>query len=159
LSEVLRVMRDNDPTSTAPSSDARYDALRSMMRDERNFQGQVFGWFLGLNGFLFAALGFSWQQAPDLVYVLGALGLLGAASWSSSTFVTSRAMMALTDRAETSTRERDAERPWVSQEDMRAVVPLPWQYWVAVRFFYPTRFLPILLGLAWAAVIVVRVTT
>jgi hypothetical protein len=41
----------------------------------------VFTSFLALKDFLFAALGFSWTAAPDLVHVLGGLGLIAALIW------------------------------------------------------------------------------
>ena len=64
--------------------------LRTQTEAERKYQGDFFGWFLALNGLLFAALGFPWKDAPDLVYVLAALGLLRATSWWVGSEITAR---------------------------------------------------------------------
>jgi hypothetical protein len=51
-----------------------------MIQHEDTLRDQRLGWFLTLNGFLFAALGFAWNSSPALAYILGALGIFIALS-------------------------------------------------------------------------------
>jgi hypothetical protein len=146
-------MTEDEVRSTDRSSHDRYLALRSMIESERNFQNQVFTWFLGLNGFLFAALGFSWKASPDLVYVFGVLGIFTAMSWWVSSRVSMFAQRAI--REVGSREELEADLPLVALSGGMLYGPLRWAY----LYLSPLRAVPILLGLAWTGVIVVRIAT
>jgi hypothetical protein len=54
--------------------------IRTMIQHEDTLRDQRLGWFLTLNGFLFAALGFAWNSSPALAYILGVLGVFIALS-------------------------------------------------------------------------------
>jgi hypothetical protein len=56
--------------------------IRGMIEHEDQLRDQRLGWLFALNGFLFAALGFAWQESDStpLVVVLAGVGVLIALS-------------------------------------------------------------------------------
>jgi hypothetical protein len=66
--------------STQLETDDLSQVIRTMIQHEDTLRDQRLGWFLTLNGFLFAALGFAWSSSRALAYILGVLGIFVALS-------------------------------------------------------------------------------
>ena len=66
--------------STQLETDDLRQVIRTMIQHEDTLRDQRLGWFLTLNGFLFAALGFAWNSSRALAYILGVLGIFIALS-------------------------------------------------------------------------------
>jgi hypothetical protein len=138
-----------DRRKAAPSDKAEAETLRLLIHEENQIRNQAFTWFIALNGFLFAALGFAWSKSTDIVYVLGALGVVSAVSWAAHTVVQDLAIRNLRSKVPTS------EVPPVGMTTADLEQMGHWYYRV-LPHLYPWRVMPRLLGAAWVAVIVVR---
>jgi hypothetical protein len=136
-----------------PDLERSYDVHLARLESERKHQNDVFGWFLGLNGFLFAALGFAWKDAPALIFVIGALGLVSAASWWVGSWLTALQMRKLRYKMIDGAAP-DEKDPWLL---VSADIPPSMQ--LLTQYLQPTTALPVLLGLAWAAVIIIGIAT
>jgi hypothetical protein len=134
----------------ALSAAERSAIARGLVAEENDIRNQVFTWFLTLNGFLFAALAFAWSSAPDLVYVLAALGALASLSWTAHTVVQRLAIARVRDGADVGDPAAG-----MTSATLRSM-GLPYSL---LPYLYPWRFLPPLLGAAWIAVVVVRIAT
>jgi hypothetical protein len=96
------------------SSDAR-KLLRQMVQHEDELRNQRLGYFLTLNGFLFAGLGFAWKSADAkaLVTVLALLGFAISLSAFASMNLSTAAIKYLRDRdpASQDPASQDPARP------------------------------------------------
>jgi hypothetical protein len=130
------------------------DVVRSMIQHENTLRDQRLGWCLALNGFLFTALSFAWDQsdASPVTYVLCLVGLSTAGATAASMQASNLAIRRL---RRWHTEHSTGDGPPVvglASEDLRryGLVGL------LVQVFYPWRVLPLALGAAWLAVGLLR---
>lgn len=128
------------------------EILRKMIQHEDDLRNQRLGYYLTLNGFLFAGVGFAWKMSSEraLVIVFAAAGMLMALS----TLVAMR----LSTAAIAYLRGRDPASIKGHSPDPNMSIP------VAVsslqfgddhfKFLQPWIALPAIVGLTWLAVLV-----
>jgi hypothetical protein len=158
--------------------------IRTMIQHEDTLRDQRLGWFLTLNGFLFAALGFAWKSSPDLAYILGGLGIFIALSSFLTLRVSTLAIEKLrryvddpsapppvVGLASDDLKKAKAKEPNAKNIDSSEVVPstsvasnvgnpdpldiCPVEGFL-VRMLYAWNVLPFGLGAAWVGVVIVR---
>jgi hypothetical protein len=136
-----------------------------MIQHEDDLRSQRLGYFLTLNGFLFAALGFAWKapHSRPLVLVLAVMGFFVAWSTSASMKGSDAAIRDLRDRAKTSdVGHSGGTGPEVladlqsipvafSSEEIRAGVKKAERK--AGRLLQPWHALPLILLVAWAVLV------
>jgi hypothetical protein len=120
-----------------------------MIQHEDELRDKVIGWFLTLNGLLFAALAFAWQHAPHLVYVLALIGGIAAVSWRAQMMVSK---FAIEDLRNLGCSEDHLPLVGMTSERLRERGAS-----CLVRQLYGWRTLPPLIGLAWVGVVAVRI--
>lgn len=71
--------------------------IRSMVQHEDGLRGQRLGWLLALNGFMFASLGFAWDQpeADVFIIVVALLGVVMGISAVAANLVSDEAIARL----------------------------------------------------------------
>ena len=138
-----------DDATTEPSDEAKAETLRLLIHEENQIRNQTFTWFIALNGFLFAALGFAWSKSTDIVYVLAALGVVSSVSWAAHTVVQDLAIKNLRSRVPSS-------KAVPVGMTTAALSEMGHWYYRWLPHLYPWRVMPRLLGAAWVAVIFVR---
>jgi len=140
------------------SKDGR-EIVRRMVQHEDDLRNQRLGYLLTLNGLLFAGLAFAWRapHARSLVLVLAATGILIAVSTLSSMTLSDRAISYLRERAPLGRARLDGKNPTEEEEIESIPVALNElqirQGWV-LRLLQPWRALPVFLGVAWVAILV-----
>jgi hypothetical protein len=122
------------------------DVIRELIRLENEALNYRMSWFLTLQGFLFAALAFAWNEDAELIVVLSVIGILSSLSVGILLRYGILAMKRLEEGLRTDGQERVIGRGY-SETPGIIVFLLPW------------HFLPILFVGAWVAVIVIRVWT
>ncbi len=155
--------------------------IRGMIQHEDSLRDQRLGWTFALNGFLFAALGLAWKNSQPLVYIVAVVGLFVAASSFATLSVSDLAIKRLkrsVDRSEETTGAQSSAdaSPIVglSSSDLEDEVASLRKQWsqkgqsmgdggekrsVLVRsipFLYMWFVTPIILAVAWVAVLIVR---
>jgi hypothetical protein len=120
--------------------------VTQLVHHEDELRDQVLRNFLTLNGFLFATMAFGWKDAQALVYVVAALGVTMAVSTFAGVKVTEIAVRELRRR----TNEHATTGLTSAQLHQIGGV-----YRLIPRL-YPWKVLPLLIGAAWLAVILVR---
>jgi hypothetical protein len=161
--------------------------IRTMIQHEDTLRDQRLGWFLTLNGFLFAALGFAWNSSPALAYILGVLGVFIALSSFLTLRVSTLAVRKLRhyvgdssvpppvvgltseDFKSPSSKDTDAKIPDSSDVAPRESVtsdvgkPGPPEMTRVERYLVPKLYawnvLPFGLGVAWAGVVIARLVS
>jgi hypothetical protein len=125
--------------------------IRSMIQHEDTLRDQRLGWLLALNGFLFTALAFAWNDSAALAYILAILGMLIALSGFATLRVSEFAIERLRDLA----RAMPGDTPIVglTSEDLKNS---PNTFDHMIPGFYLWVLAPIGLAAAWATVILVR---
>jgi hypothetical protein len=146
------VCQDSGAGTTPTETDRA--VLRSMVQHEDQLRNQRLGWLLALNGFLFAALAFSWElNENELVYILGAVGFLTAVSSWVGLYTNTLAIQTLRDWTGTpplvGLRTRDLKKPSGDGSGRSG-----WTRFLSL--FYPWRAIPVILGTAWIVVAAVR---
>ncbi len=116
--------------------------IRELLRQENDVMNHRMTWFLTLQGFLFAALAFGWDQGSALITVLGLVGIMSSFSVG---VLLRHAVLAMKHLQEAA---RDANEPIVGRTHKENPA--------IVHFILPWHFLPILLSIAWLALIVVK---
>jgi hypothetical protein len=166
-----RISHDSseDPQDPRPVlSEKGRDTLRQMVQHEDGLRDQRLGYFLTLNGFLFAALGFAWnaQHARSLVIVLAAMGILIALSSFVSMKRSDTAIRSLRKRAwvfnngpvETDQRWELADLQSIpvsfSSQQIGDRVSGPDAEWTWERIQQPWHALPLILLSAWITILV-----
>ncbi|MGP0032520.1 MAG: hypothetical protein ACLPVF_18710 [Acidimicrobiales bacterium] len=84
-------MAEEVGSAAASATEKDRDTIREMIRHEDSLRDQRLGWFLALNGLLFAGLGFAWStdDANHLVVVFAILGVvIGLTTWVGMTIST-----------------------------------------------------------------------
>jgi hypothetical protein len=173
--------------STQLETDDLRQVIRTMIQHEDTLRDQRLGWFLTLNGFLFAALGFAWNSSPALAYILGVLGVFIALSSFLTLRVSTLAVRKLRhyvgdssvpppvvgltseDFKSPSSKDTDAKIPDSSDVAPRESVtsdvgkPGPPEMTRVERYLVPKLYawnvLPFGLGVAWAGVVIARLVS
>jgi hypothetical protein len=120
--------------------------IRELIRLENDALNWRMGWFLTLQGFLFAALAFAWDKDAELIVVLSIIGILSSLSVGILLRYGILAMKGLEEELQTDSEERVIGRRYGETPAI-------------ILFLLPWHFLPLLFVGAWAAVIVIRVWT
>ena len=126
-----------------------------MARHEDELRNQRLGWLFTLNGFLFAALAFAWNDSSSvpLVVVLSALGILVALSAAAAEHVTSLAIGNLRELwAQQRIEDRAAPLTALGSDFFETRGGLTRH----IPKLYPWRVIPWLLIGAWIALMVVK---
>jgi hypothetical protein len=121
------------------------DRVRTMIRHEDDVMNHRLSWFVALNGLLFASLGFSWGDAPELIPVLAAVGAVSSLSWIVPLFLSDSAIRRLVEDWRRN-KPHNYRGP-----DVIAQPPMP----RLAHLFLPWLLLPVLLAAAWTAVWVI----
>jgi hypothetical protein len=125
--------------------------IRSMIQHEDLLRDQRLGWLLALNGFLFTALAFAWNDSAALAYILAVLGVLIAISGFATLRVSDFAIKRLRDLAQA----MPGATPVVGLTS-EVLKDSPNTFDHMIPGFYLWVLVPIGLAAAWAAVILVR---
>ena len=122
------------------------DVVRSMIAQEDTLRDQRLGWLFALNGLLFAAVGFAWndKDSVPLIVTLAALGVAVSVSVKVSLVASDQAVHALRAFVHVETYDPPVwGADYVELNDLsRKVYP-----WVAIPWF---------LALAWIAIAIAR---
>jgi len=129
------------------------DTIREMIRHEDGLRNDRLGWFLTLNGLLFAGLGFAWnaknaRSATALVTMFAILGVVAGAA----TLVG----MAISDRAIRKLKRWDKEHGGGLSEDMVPVAGIESKELGWLAHLHPWRVLPVTVIGLWVALPFVR---
>ena len=82
------------------TDDERLAVIRSMIQHEDALRDQRFGWLLALNGLLFTALGFIWNDSRSVALIIAALGAAFALASLATLRISTLAVALLRERAE-----------------------------------------------------------
>jgi hypothetical protein len=145
------------------TDDERLDVIRSMIQHEDTLRDQRFGWLLALNGLLFTALGFIWNDSRSVALIIAVLGAAFALVSLATLRISTLAVALLRLRAEAvvpggknlvvgfSTEEFTKDRPDEERDELRLT---PFDR--LVPHLYTWTVAPLLLFAAWTAVFIVR---
>jgi hypothetical protein len=136
--------------------------LRQMIQHEDDLRNQRLGYFLTLNGFLFASLGLAWHAGDGraIVVVLGIAGSLISVSAYASMVLSNRAIRYLRKRDPASLDPEFVPTAGVGHDGEIASIPvaisgsLVKQGWV-LKHLQPWILLPVVLGGSWIAVLII----
>ena len=123
------------------------DRIRSMIQREGDLVNHRMTWFLTSQTILFAGLGLAWGKDVNLSTIIAIIGLAVCASTRVSTQAAIRATADLEqcwiDRCEKFKIDQALEPPinGLNRAEVRLIE----------KIFFPWRFLPWFLGLAWVA--------
>lgn len=120
------------------------DVIRELIRLENDALNWRMGWFLTLQGFLFAALAFAWDEDAELIVVLSVIGILSSLSVGILLRYGILAMKRLEEDLRPDSQERVIGRKY---SETPAII----------LFLLPWHLLPLLFIGAWIAVIFIRV--
>ena len=125
------------------------ETIRTMVQHEDGLRDQRLGWLFALNGLLFTALGFLWddKSSLDLIYVLSGLGVTVSLSSLGALYANERAVRYLRGLGDA---KRGADQPPI----VGGRTPGPEWCKFLVRMSYPWRAAPVLLAVAWILVAV-----
>jgi hypothetical protein len=122
------------------------DTVRQMIYHEGELLNHRVGWLVTLQGLLFAALGFAWKDAKELVYVISALGILISVSSFSVFILGHRATKTILNE-------------WRDHKPINYNGPDVVGYRSGatfVRFLRPWYFLPTIFFVAWVSVMAIN---
>lgn len=136
---------------------AEYNAVvRSMIQHEDALRDQKLGWLFALNGFLFAALGFSWSASNStaLVAVLSVVGVVVALSSAAAMKTSDVAIRKLAGAIQPFDHGEEPPVRALRSADLVKEVKLG-KY---INLLYPWKIVPWFLVAAWVAVFAIRLT-
>lgn len=128
--------------------------VRAMIQHENELRNNRIVWFITIEGLLFAALGFAWKDAHQLIYILCLLGLATAVSSSRELKLSSLGVNHLKNwwRAWLHQHEHHTYTgPPVIGLDLEGLSASPWG--LKLR---PARMLPWLFVGAWVLVLLIH---
>jgi hypothetical protein len=146
------------------------EILRAMIEHENQLRNQRLGYLLTLNGLLFAALGFAWSasHAKSLVVVLAVMGIAVAAIAFVSMLLSDLAIRYLRLRGPTDiersrghgfTVDPNVELETIpvalSKKQLDQALAADTYKWTAERILQPWHSLPMILGGAWLAILII----
>ena len=123
--------------------------IREMIRHEDTVIHQRLGWLFALQGLLFAASSFFWEGSVGPFVTIGCVGLLSCISVGYSLGRAMRAIRALLDKA----RDRKNELPEAVRKTLPVTIGARDK---ALEWLLPARLLPWAIGVAWLAMITLR---
>ena len=154
---------------TEAERNAAREVVRQMIFEENRLRDQRLGYLLTLNGFLFAALAFAWDdksQGKALVGLLGFVGILAGLSAQMSMRISKYAIKRLRDWSDCHTRRAsDGECPtdsgqietWERNDSIPPVVGMRGDHPDGLtQSLAPWNVLPWVLAVVWLAIVVVR---
>lgn len=125
-------------------------AVREMIYHESTVTNHRITWLLQIEGFLFAALAFSWDTAPEITWVVAVVGIIVSLS----------VMLALAEAADA---RRELGEQWTEHKPKNYDGPGPVGYQAPLelrrRWVHPWRLLPVLFAAAWVTIIAIRALT
>lgn len=141
-------------SNSAPELSSGRDVVRSMIYHEDQLRNERLGWFLTLNGLLFAGLSFAWsaRDAAWLVAVVGAVGVCVAITALAAMWISDHAISRLRTWADKYDNGKDPSLPPIV--GLRGD-DVPWY----VHLIAPWTALPWVFLIAWPILIVIRVRT
>ena len=122
------------------------ETVRQMIYHEGELINQRIGWLVTLQGLLFAALGFAWKDAKELVYVISVLGILISVSTLAALILGGRASKTILNE-------------WRAHKPVDYNGPDVIGYRSQARFLgllRPWYFLPIIFTAAWLSVMAIN---
>ena len=119
------------------------DVIRQLIRDENAMVNNRMNWFLILQGFMFAGIAFAWEKNSALCIVFSCVGMLSAVSVG---MLLRYGILAIKD-LEQSVQEASQPVLGRGRKDTSEFMHL----------LLPWHFLPILMTVAWATLIYIRI--
>lgn len=116
------------------------EKIRALIRLENEMVNHRMQWFLLLQGFMFAGIGFAWEKSTALSIVFACVGILSALSVGLLLRCGIQAIAALDRKVEETTIGKQSD-----------------EIGSFIHFLLPWNFLPITMGLAWVAMILIKV--
>jgi len=116
--------------------------IRELLHQENDVMNHRMTWFLTLQGFLFAALTFGWEQSQALITVFGLVGIMSCFSVGT---LLRHAVLAMKHLQELASELNEPIAGRTHRENT-----------AIVHFILPWHFLPILLSTAWLSLIIVK---
>jgi len=122
------------------------ETVREMIFKEGEFINHRLTWLVTIQGLLFAALGFAWEKAPELISPLGAVGIVV----SITSFI---GLLAARQAIKTLISEWKNKKPedYVGPDVIGYFNP-----YKVVEFFLPWLILPMLFFMVWIWVVVIH---
>lgn len=123
--------------------------IRDMIKHENNLVNQRLSWMFTLQGLLFTATSFLWKTSilPVIVF-----GLVGTISCISIGYTLTRALTAIKDLLAIA---QDYKK---SLPENMILPPIIGSRHKAIEWLLPSRLLPWVLGIAWIAILIFRIT-
>ena len=120
--------------------------VREMIKHEGDLVNHRLSWMVTLQGLLFAALGFAWEDGRELIYILCFLGIAISLSTLSSLNLGQKAVHTLRD-------EWDKHKPNDYHGPDVIGVRTSSKY---LRYLRPWYFVPVLFVFGWIAVVIIN---
>jgi hypothetical protein len=116
-----------------------------MIRHEDALRDQRLGWLFALDGFLFATVGFAWDQphTTGLIWAIAAVGIVAGLSALASMRISSRAIRNLKEEAGGRGRVMGIQRDDSPFDDK-----LPWP----TGWLFPWVWMPLALVVIWPVI-------
>jgi hypothetical protein len=132
------------------AEDEKRTQIRLLLQHEDLLRDQRMGWFLALNGFLFASLSFAWKASSGLSLVIAGVGIAVAVSSFATLRISGIARGKL--QGFVGPDGDDAPVVAITGEDLKKLS--------GIEKFYPKVYMwnviPIVLIAAWFGVVIVR---
>jgi len=121
------------------------DIIRDLIKHENALMSDRMGWFLTLQGLLFAGLAFAWDKGAGISVVFSVVGVLSSMSIGVLLRYGTHAMKRLEEQS-----NPDSDGPSIGRKYSETK-------WI-VHFLLPWNLLPVVFFVAWVCLIVVRVS-
>jgi hypothetical protein len=113
-----------------------------LIRDENQMINHRMNWFLILQGMMFVGISFAWNNVPAVSIVFGCVGILSCLSVG---ILLHYGILAIKRLEESQSNDDQAVIGRGADETSKFV-----------HFLLPWHFLPVMLGVAWLALIIIR---
>ena len=119
------------------------DLIRSLIRDENEMTNHRMNWFLLLQGLMFASLGFAWEKNSALCIIFSCVGTLSSISTG---VLLHYGILAIKNLEES-----------IQDNNMPLLGRAPKETSKVMHFLLPWHFLPVLMSVAWLAIICIKI--
>ena len=121
----------------------KLEAIQQLIHDENEMVNHRMNWFLILQGFMYAGIAFAWDKNSALCVVFSVVGMLS----SVSVGILLRFGIKTIEKLEASVKNESQPVLGKGSKETSSFI----------HFLLPWNFLPILMTIAWAAIIYIRI--
>ena len=140
---VILLIRHHDAVSMSMAQDPKI--IRDLIKHENALMNDRMGWFLTLQGFLFAGLAFAWDKGTGISIVFSVVGVLSSMSIG---ILLQYGILALKRLEEQPCLDSDGPIIGRGYGETKS----------AIHFLLPWHLLPVVFFVAWTFLIVIRVS-